>query len=201
MPTTYLARRAARLAHEALKREIIFGMVISTMLLAAGLWCYYIVVGANDRLWQAVAMLGAVGWLAALVFPVLWKGPEQLLGAVMRKLGGFLLGALLALVYGMLITPVGWLIRLVKGADPIYAWDGPAPAGMEGWQRKEVLFETNAGPAGKPNLLRRLLSVLRFFAERGHYVFLPVLIILIALGMVLFFVQSSALAPFIYTLF
>lgn len=201
MTTTYLARRAVRLAYEDLKREIIFGMVISTLLLATGLWRYYIVVGANDRLWQAVAGVGAIGWLAAIVLPVLWKAPEKALAGVMRKLGGFLLGALLALVYGVLITPVGWLIRRMKGADPIYAWDGPAPVGMEGWQRKEILYETNAGPAGKPNLLRRLLNVLRFFAERGHYVFLPVLLILIALGMVLFFVQSSALAPFIYTLF
>lgn len=201
MAKTYLERRAARLAHEDLKREIIFGMVISTLLLATGLWRYYIVVGANDVLWQGVAWLGAVGWLAAIVLPVLWKGPEQALAALMRTLGGLLLGALLAFVYGVLITPVGWLIRRMKGADPIYAWDGPAPVGMEGWQHKEVLYETNAGPAGKPNLLRRLLNVLRFFAGRGHYVFLPVLIILIALGMVLFFVQSSALAPFIYTLF
>lgn len=201
MPETYLQRRAARLAFEALKREIVFGIVISTMLLAVGAWRYFIVVGANDTLWKGIAICGALGLIAAVVFPALWKGPEQLLAAVMRKLGGFLLGALLALVYVLLIAPVGWLVRRMKGLDPIYAWNGAAPAGMEGWHGKEVLYETNLGQAGKPNLLRRLLGVLRFFADRGHYVFLPVLILLIALGLVLFFVQTSALAPFIYTLF
>jgi hypothetical protein len=45
------------------------------------------------------------------------------------------------------------------------------------------------------------VNVLQFFARRGHYVFLPTLLILLALSVVLFFVKSSALAPFIYTLF
>jgi hypothetical protein len=201
MANTYLKRREARLAFDELKREIIFGMVISTMMLSVGAWRYFIVIGANDILWGGIAALGALGLVAALVFPVLWKGPEGVLSAVMRRLGGVLLGALLALVYVLLIAPVGWLVRKMKGLDPIYTWDETVPAGMEGWHRKEVLFETNIGHTGKPNLLRRLLGVLRFFVGRGHYVFLPALVILIALGMVLFFVQSSALAPFIYTLF
>ena len=50
-------------------------------------------------------------------------------------------------------------------------------------------------------LARRFLGVLQFFAARGHYVYLPTLVILMSLGLVLFFVKSSALAPFLYTLF
>jgi hypothetical protein len=197
----YLRRRATRLAFEELKREIIFGMVISTMMLAIGAWRYFIVIGADDALWRGIAILGAMGLVVAVVFPTLWKGPEVLLSAVMRKFGGFLLGILLSMVYILLFAPIGWWVRKTKGKDPIYSWDEAAPAGMEGWHSKESLFEINALGKGKPNLLWRMLEVLRFFARRGHYIFLPALIILIALGMVLFFVQSSALAPFIYTLF
>ena len=57
------------------------------------------------------------------------------------------------------------------------------------------------GRRGKPSLTRRFLTVLQFFARRGHYIFLPTLVVLLALGLVLFFVKSSVLAPFIYTLF
>ena len=45
---SYLERRAARLAFESLKKEIIFGMVISSLLLGIGTWRYFVVVGAND---------------------------------------------------------------------------------------------------------------------------------------------------------
>ena len=46
-----------------------------------------------------------------------------------------------------------------------------------------------------------LIGSLRFFADRGHYLLLPVLMALLTLGLLLFFVQGSVLAPFIYTIF
>jgi len=44
----YLARRQARLAVEELEREIVFGFVVSTILLVVGSWRYFMVVGASD---------------------------------------------------------------------------------------------------------------------------------------------------------
>jgi len=72
----YLQRRNARVALDRLKREIILGMVISSMMLGTGTWRYFIVVGANDALWSIVAALGALGLLATLILPWLWKSPE-----------------------------------------------------------------------------------------------------------------------------
>jgi hypothetical protein len=201
MTNTYLERRESRLAFHALKREIIFGMVISTMLLGIGAWRYYVVIDATDALWGPIAVLGALGLLLAVVFPSFWRGPEKALSFVLRKVGGVLFTVLLTVIYAGLVSPVGWALRRIKGADPIYAWEGASPAGMEGWHPKEVLFEANVGRRGKPSLARRFVNVLQFFVRRGHFVFLPTLVILLALGMVLFFVKSSALAPFIYTLF
>ena len=43
--------------------------------------------------------------------------------------------------------------------------------------------------------------MIAFFFRRGNYVLLAIVILLVVLGLVLYFVQSSALAPFIYTLF
>jgi len=197
----YLQRRNARVALAQLKREIIFGMVVSSIMLGTGTWRYYIVVGVNDALWSIVAALGALGLLVTLILPWLWKSPEAGLTAIVRRVGGALFAVLLALVYGLLIFPVGWMLRRIKGADPVYSWESEMPLGMEGWHPKEVVFELNAGSHKKPNLLRRFVNVLQFFARRRHYVFLPTLVILLALGMVLFFVKASALAPLIYTLF
>lgn len=201
MSSSYLERRAARVALERLKREIIFGMVVSLLLLGIGTWRYFVVVGASEAFWSAIAALGAAGLIIALVLPWLWQAPETVLTGIIRRVGGALFAVLLALVYALLVVPVGFALRRMKGTDPIYVWDGDVPARMEGWRVKDVLFEVNVEVQSKPSLFRRFLGVLQFFARRGHVLFLPMLVILIALGMVLFFVKSSALAPLIYTLF
>jgi hypothetical protein len=197
----YLQRRAARTACEALKREMIFGLALSTLMLALGLWRYLFVLDARDAVWGTVAAVGALGLLAAVVFPAAWIPVERAMSRAAKLIGGWLLNAILAVVYLLLIAPLGWALRRLKGSDPIYAWRGDAPRSMEGWRPKEVLFETRVGQTGKPNVARRFLGVLQFFATRGHYVYLPTLVILMSLGLVLFFVKSSALAPFLYTLF
>jgi hypothetical protein len=43
--------------------------------------------------------------------------------------------------------------------------------------------------------------VVGYFVRNGHFMLLPVLVFLLVAGLVLYFVKSSALAPFIYTLF
>jgi hypothetical protein len=197
----YLRRRKARVAFAVLKREIVFGMAISTLLLAIGAWRHFAVIGASDPLWAAVAALGGLGLLVAVVFPAAWSGPEWAVSYLVGKLGGWLFAALLTLVYGLLISPIGWALRTLRGSHPIYAWKGAAPEVMEGWRPKDVLAEANTGIRPRANLARRFFGVLRFFALRGHYLILPVLVMLMGLGMALFFVKSSALAPFIYTLF
>jgi hypothetical protein len=44
-------------------------------------------------------------------------------------------------------------------------------------------------------------ELLRFLWERKLWWMLPMVLVLLLLGMVLVFAQSSAIAPFIYTLF
>ncbi len=70
----YLARREARLAVEELKREIIFGFVISTILLVIGTWRYFLVVGASDLVSLGLAAAGALGILLTLILPSAWMG-------------------------------------------------------------------------------------------------------------------------------
>jgi hypothetical protein len=197
----YLARRQARLAVEELEREIVFGFVVSTILLVVGSWRYFMVVGASDLVSIALAAAGGLGILLTLVFPSAWQRPESWLGNVLRAIGGFLFAVLLSLVYGLLVTPVGWILRKVKGPDPIYSWTSAPCDGMEGWHPKQVLYEVNVGQRANLSVARRFVNVLRFFASQGHYLFIPTLLLLLVLGMILFFVKSSALAPFIYTLF
>jgi hypothetical protein len=113
----------------------------------------------------------------------------------MRRSGALTLGAL----YFGLITPLGWAVR--SGLQERFLeWrsddDRPQPT----WTVK-VLSSDAAEHQHKRSLLRAVVGVLQHFHRRKLYWVLPFLAIVLALGMALFFVKGSALAPFIYTLF
>jgi len=96
-------------------------------------------------------------------------------------------------------------LRRQKGTAPIYRWSGEVPKNIEGWIEKEAATRQDSfvprEQIRRGFMLRHPFSVLGFFVSRGQMFFVPVLIFLLILGLVLFFVQSSSLAPFIYTLF
>ncbi len=50
-------------------------------------------------------------------------------------------------------------------------------------------------------MLELLKDLFRFAKKRKKYVIFPVILLLILLGTLLFLVEGSILAPFIYTLF
>ena len=49
--------------------------------------------------------------------------------------------------------------------------------------------------------LRVLREFWQFLGQQKKYWLMPIVIVLIALGLLMVFAQSSAVAPFIYTLF
>ena len=78
---------------------------------------------------------------------------------------------------------------------------GASAAGHGGQAPQGGLFEANQGAGVRAGTARRFLHAIEFFVSRGHYLLLSTLVILVALGLVLFFVKTSALAPLIYLLF
>ena len=112
---------------------------------------------------------------------------------------------LLTVVYLTLIWPLGWWERKRCGTShPFHGWDITPPSLTTGWEAlPEFTVQAVANRSmmsGSRSPVWLLLETLAFFARRGHYLLLPVLVLLLLLGLILFFVQSSVLAPFIYTI-
>jgi hypothetical protein len=85
--------------------------------------------------------------------------------------------------------------------NPFLPWpQGVAPAADTAWSGKtdrasELARATGRGAIGVG------LSAFSFFWRQQSWFLLPALLVLVVLGMLFFFVQGSALAPMIYTLF
>jgi hypothetical protein len=195
----YLRRREdRRLAHE-LRRLTVLGLLLGGLLSGFGFWNAYLAPARVEVAWHVMLWLGLAVVLLTLVVPQLLAPVERGMRWVGSTLGGALLHGALAAVYALVIVPVGVALRWVRGPAPICSWTtAPRRAGAEGWRPK--LLAVPAREEGPPRRVG-LGAVLRFFVRHGGIVFLPAVIVLAAFGIALYFVKTSALAPFIYTLF
>jgi Family of unknown function (DUF5989) len=196
---TYRDRLAARRAVADLKRHAGFGMAISSILIGWSAWKYYFVVGVNDTLWLALLILGLAGLVAARAMPSIWTLPERTLAAAMQHVGHWLFAIVLAFLYFALVTPLGIFARMSTGESFVQWHREPSP-GRARWTPKEITADGGVRRKRR-SLLRSLTAVVVHFHQRRLYFVLPFLAIVLALGLALFFVKGSALAPFIYTLF
>jgi hypothetical protein len=201
---SFLQRRKLRIASRELTQMLVLGLGVGALGVCVGAYKFFLVQEADDTFWRGIGWMGVATIVLTLIYPYIWHRLENLI----RKFGGWvghnLMTLVLTAVYFALIWPIGLLLRATKGTHPIYGWSDQLPTKMEGWHRKEFAMDINAlleQHRGQKKHRVGVINVMMFFAQRGHYVMMPVLFTLVALGIALFFLQTSALAPFIYTLF
>jgi hypothetical protein len=168
---------------------------------------YVVVVYCATRLYfvptqhEALMRIGAILGLLLIALSVLLPQAYEPVETVLRRVGSFVgenvFKATLVFIYFVVMTPIGGAIRLVRGAAPIHSWQDGPPRAAEYWRDKSLSCVIRSEGARKTSFL----SVLHFFIKSGKIVFLPSLMILLGLGLALYFVKTSVIAPFIYTLF
>ena len=199
----YLQRLEERLLTSGLKRQIVFGMGLGWILFFLGGFNYYFVVGAHDVLWKTLGCIGVLFLVVSIVFPTAFAPLEKLWMMIGKRIGSVIFGVILTAVYFLFFVPIGILVRSRK-SQPFYSWDKVRPINAEGWvEKRQTLghLSQNKITTKKRSLVSQAFYVLSFFVKNGNYFLIPVLFILLVFGLLMFFVQTSALAPFIYTLF
>ncbi len=204
IPTSsgYLDRRWARMRREELDRQILFGFAMGGTTFVLGFVHGLLVSGVDGPLWRGLETGGLVAIAAAVLLPSVWTWPERVVRTVATALQKAVLYLLLAVVYVLLVCPVGCMLRWSRGTGPILAWNSVPPLNAEGWRKKTI--ETTGGriaARGRQSPLRLGVSVLAFFLKRKQFWLVPALVLLLVLGLLVFLVQSSAIAPFLYPLF
>ena len=197
----YLRSLALRREALAIRRQIVYGLVMGWFLVLVPGFLYSCVPGRVDWLWAALIVVGWLHLVAAVIVPQALAWPQRAWMAVAHWQGQFAMTVMLTIIYFLLIWPAGILSR--RRARGFMAWDEEPPKSQSAWQSiEQVAPAIAASGSGRRRSLPVLLAgIIGFFFRRGDYVVVLIVILLVVLGMLLYFVQSSALAPFIYTLF
>lgn len=195
----YLHRRAARRAQEALKQQAVFGIVLGMAGMLYGLLGYLAGIALPDFLYLAIFAAGLTLLGIGLACPRVIRRPSELFRHAMNGVGHGVFTVLLTCIYYVLVVPLGFFRRRSKPWSPFVRWENSMPKSAA-WSPKitQTIFHERAGAA---NLVGSACNVVLYFARHGNWLLIPLLVILLSLGLILFFVQTSALAPFIYTLF
>lgn len=195
----YIKRLNLRREQAALKNNVIFGLTIGWVFALMGAFKTWILLEGGVA--PLLFALGLAFLSTTLIAPGLMVYPHRVMKAIATFVGTNLFKAVLTVIYFVTIFPAGLIYQKKNNHEPFYSWSDGKPPAIEGWTDK-VASDENGKTSEYllPGWLQPL-SVVIYFARHSQLLFLPCLIILLMLGLVGVFVQSSALAPFIYTLF
>jgi hypothetical protein len=197
----YLQQLTARREAMAIRRQIVYGLVMGWILLLASGFMFFCVPGRVDWLWAVLMAIGLMHLAAAVIMPQVLCWPERAWMAIARCQGWLVMTLLLTVVYFALMWPASYISR--RRARGFVSWETHPNDLQSAWEPIDLLESETAMTSGTRarSLPILLFGVLGFFFRRGNYILLPILVLLLVLGLMLYFVQSTALAPFIYTLF
>jgi hypothetical protein len=203
MMNGYLIRVRERVQTLALKRQIVLGLVGGWLLLAIGSFRLFYVVNARTITCQILLVAGAVLFLLGLLRPQALGRFESGIRISTGFIGKTIFAIVLSFVYVALVTPVGLVWRVARGTRPFFAWAGDTAPTVEGWVAKQAVDDDRnvSHDAVRRSLITQPFVIVGYFIRHGHFILIPVVLFLLSIGLILFFVKSSALAPFIYTLF
>ena len=199
--SSYMIALQSRIAHETLKGDVIFGLVLGWVFTLVGAFKTFVLL--EGGLSVAMLSVGIVALSTAVAAPFLLAYPKNLIHKIVSPLATLLFKGILSIVYVLTVLPVGLAQQKIVGRDPFYFWTDECPAQIEGWVAKDSSDERSSGHKSHGALAAIIqpIEVVGYFLSRGQWIILPCLLLLLILGLVAVFVQSSAVAPFIYTLF
>ncbi|HEY9831161.1 MAG TPA: DUF5989 family protein [Stenomitos sp.] len=200
--SSYLQRLKQRQQLAHLKEQIVFGLTLGWLMTLIGGFHYLFVINSNETFWK-VLLYGGISLIALTsIIPTAICLLQIPLKGITEKMGKGLFLLSLSFSYFFLILPVGVLLRKQQKNTSFYTWQDKFKTNVEGWSKweRENIKPLQPGAKKRP-LMLQLAWVVAYFIRNRHYLFIPVLVLLLVLGLIMFFVKASALAPFIYTLF
>lgn len=186
----YLTHLHQRREGKKIQELNIFGYSFGIFLILFGFYKYFI----NDinYYWDILYIGSVVSGLTLIHLTIINPGWNtkiyHIFNTIADSLGKIILYFVLSIIYFLIVTPVGFFVKkrtkqFIKSSFETKVIDKTIDS------QKQISFLAQIG------------KILNLFFNRQNLIFVPILIILVFLALLLFFVQTSVVAPFIYTLF
>lgn len=201
--SSYLQRLKQRKQLSQLKEQIVFGLTLGWLMTLVGGFRYFFVINSHDSFWKRLVYVGIALIAISIIFPNIISLVQIPLRKVTEKIGEKLFLLILLVSYFLLILPIGILLRRQEKNYSFHTWQDRLMVQAEGWRKWESQEDIQPlKPRAKQrSLTLQLAWVVAYFIRNKHYLLIPVLVLLLVLGLIMFFIKASAFAPFIYTLF
>ncbi|MGK7877226.1 MAG: hypothetical protein AB4426_29200 [Xenococcaceae cyanobacterium] len=138
----YLQRLKQRRQLAKLKEQIVFGLVLGWILTLFSGFHYLFVTDTNDMLWQILFYVGLILIALGTIIPSVLFFPENLFKKITQPIGKLVFSVILILCYFLFILPVGFVLQILKGTDPFYAWRKKCLIEVNGWIKWESPADT-----------------------------------------------------------
>ena len=188
MINEYLIDRKEKLKYEEEKNTYIFSLVVGLILCFSGVlnFLYSYKSLLYDFLCFTCSILGIIILFFTTANPNVLNKPYNFIKSITQKMALIIFRIILSIIYFVLVFPMGIIIKLVKK------------------QKKDL--NTNFIDYEETNLKNKrgilnALQILRLFTNEKYILMLPLIILLVLIGILLFFAQSTIVTPFIYTIF
>ena len=194
----YLQDRKARLDEKLVNDYAIFGqlggIIIFILSFAKWLTTYGEI---TSKILVALMIFGVYMISSGVIIPQSLNWCYKIFSVIGNKIGEIIFKILLFIVYIIFVLPAGYFMRNKKYDYLYLSWNDKYP-----FEEKNGFTQWHSsGNLSGNGFLSTSGKLLGLFIANGKYIFIPAVLILIALGIILFFVSSSVMAPFIYTLF
>jgi hypothetical protein len=198
----YLKRLADRQLQSDVKRLAGFGIIVGGIIALLSSWMSLFVVSQLEIVWNLLFLMGLGFVVSALVVPQALYWPELAFVRITNLIGNTIFTILLSVIYVVLLLPLGQIYRRFVKVNPIFSWiDQKTKLPRSMWEEKDTVSYMQLGKIRQRNFFVQMWSVFGFFINKKQWVLIPSIVVLIIMGIIFFFIQSSVLAPFIYTLF
>jgi len=196
----YMERKKQNDEMEELKNETIFGLMGGILLVLVGALNWLTAQDFWETVCLCAAALGLLFFVLGIVVPAALKYPYKVFRFWGNLVGKVIFAVVLAALYAVLIFPVGLLQRRKREAQGCCSWDKTPPELHSAFV--DIMQTDNPkAKSGRTSYFGILYQLFSGLVTNRRFILIPVVVILVIVGLVLFFASSNVMTAFIYTLF
>lgn len=194
----YLETIRKKKKKDDLSKFTVFGLILGCLLCILGSMEFLVSTGIKEQAWILCILFGCLLIVLGVLTPSTLYYPEKAFRTFANLIGRCLFSILLTIIYVFFITPVGMVYRYFHKSG-FYCWDDSLSGDMMGFTDKKD--ECSSINHNRFVMAAQFYIIIGYFIKNKRFFMIPVLVILLVLGLLLFFVSTSVVAPFIYTIF